>query len=145
MSVQISYNNIVPKKNSINNVFFVDENFNISGLKKQISNEDYSFLSDLIKSKNLKKKILSFDISSKRRVILVSLKKNLKSSDLVNMGAKFYDNFKDSKIKEYILNSEIIPIRYNNVVGHFLHGLKLKSYNFEKYKSKKIIIIYLSL
>ena len=60
MSVQISYNNIVPKKNSINNVFFVDENFNISGLKKQISNKDYSFLSDLIKSKNLKKKNSDF-------------------------------------------------------------------------------------
>ena len=86
-----------------------------------------------------KKKILSFDISSKRKIILVSLKKNIKSSDLENLGAKFYDLFKDAKQNIYNLNSNTISTKYKNLVGNFLHGLKLKSYTFEKYKTKKNI------
>ena len=31
----------------------------------------------------------------------------------------------------------------NDFVGHFLHGLKLKSYEFKKYKTKKIIELFL--
>ena len=27
--------------------------------------------------------------------------------------------------------------KYKNFIGHFLHGLKLKSYEFKKYKTKK--------
>ena len=33
--------------------------------------------------------------------------------------------------------------KHNNFLGHFLHGLKLKSYEFKKYKSKKIKEIFL--
>ena len=29
--------------------------------------------------------------------------------------------------------------KHNNFLGHFLHGLKLKSYEFKKYKTKKEI------
>ena len=44
---------------------------------------------------------------------------------------------KKIKQNEYNLNSDTIPIKLNNLLGHFLHGLKLKSYIFEKYKTKK--------
>ncbi len=106
-------------------------------LKKYVSPKEYSFISDLLKSKDLKKRIISFDISSKKRIIIISLKKDSQGADLENLGAKFYDNFKNFKIKDYILNSETIPLKSNNAVGHFLHGLKLKSYAFEKYLTKK--------
>ena len=33
--------------------------------------------------------------------------------------------------------SDSIDTKYKNFLGHFLHGLKLKSYEFKKYKSKK--------
>jgi len=118
---------------------FSDENFNISPLKKQISSSEHTFVKDLIKTMDIKKKILSFDISSKRKIILVSLKKNIKNSDVENLGAKFYDLFKNSKQNTYNLNSNTISDKFKNFVGHFLHGLKLKSYTFEKYKSKKNI------
>ena len=32
--------------------------------------------------------------------------------------------------------SDSINIKLENFVGHFLHGVKLKSYEFKKYKSK---------
>ncbi len=67
MSVNISYNKSVSKKNSSNLVLFSDEKFNLLNLKKYISNKDYLFVSDLIKTKDLKNKILSFDITSKKK------------------------------------------------------------------------------
>ena len=56
MTVKINYNTNSSKKNSSNIVLFSDENFNISGLKKHISGSDYSFIADLIKTKDIKKK-----------------------------------------------------------------------------------------
>ncbi len=137
MSIEINYKNKLVKKNTSNVVFFVNEKFNISGLKKYFSGNEHSFISDLLKTKDLNKKILSFDISSKRKIILVSLKKNIKNADVENLGAMFYDLFKEFKQSEYFLNSDSIPNNIKDYIGYFLHGLKLKSYKFEKYKTKK--------
>ena len=41
------------------------------------------------------------------------------------------------KISEYDVISDSINVKHNNFLGHFLHGAKLKSYEFNKYKSKK--------
>ncbi len=137
MSVQINYSKSSPKQSVSNIVLFVDEKFNISSLKKHISIKDLSFVKDLIKTKNLSKKMISFDISSKRKIILVSIDKKFVSYNVENLGAKFYDQFKDLKQNTYNLNSDTIPNKLKNLVGHFLHGIKLKSYKFEKYKTKK--------
>ena len=137
MSIQITYKNKILKKNAHNLVLFVDERFNISGLKKHILKTDFTLISDLIKSKDIKKKILAFDISSKKKIILVSIKKNISDSSAENLGASFYVKFKDNKINDYRLNSETLTSQQKNIIGHFVHGLKLKSYVFEKYKSKK--------
>ncbi len=137
MSVQINYKSNNIKKGASNLVLFVDEKFNISNLKKHILNSEYSFISDLMKTKYLNKKIATFDISSKRKIILVSIKKNITSSEIENLGAKFYDQFKELKNSEFNVNSDTASNKLKNVVGYFLHGLRLKSYKFEKYKSKK--------
>ena len=147
MSIKINYINSPIKKNSSNLVLFVDEKFNISNLKKHISNSEYSYISDLLNNRDNKKKILNFDLNSKRKIILVSLKKDLKNSYIENLGAKFYDQFKDLKQNEFFINSDTISSKVKNLVGYFLHGLRLKSYTFEKYKtkkSKKIISIFVT-
>ena len=79
MNVLINYKENKFKKSAINQVLFVDEIFNISKCKNLFSKKEYSFIIDLIKSKNLKKKFISFDISSKKKIILVSIKKEIKS------------------------------------------------------------------
>ena len=137
MSVKINYKSISSKQNSSNLVLFVDEKYNISDIKKYISSSEFSFVLDLLKNKDLKREILKFDLSSKKKIILVSLKKNLNSSGAENLGAKFYDLFKDLKQNDYIVYSDTVSIKLKNCVGHFLHGLKLKSYTFDKYKTKK--------
>ena len=131
MSVQINYKSAY-KNNSKNSVLFVDEKYNISALKKFISNSEYSFVLDLLKTRDLKKKITSFDINSKRKIILVSLKKSLKNSEAENLGAKFYELYKELKHNEFIVNSDSLSNQKSNIIGYFLHGIKLKSYKFEK-------------
>ena len=90
MSIKINYQNNNPNKSSINLVLFVDENFTIKGLKKLISITDFSYISDLLKTSDLKKNLLYFEINSKKTVFLVSIKKDLKTSDIENLGAKFH-------------------------------------------------------
>ena len=70
MSVKIIYKNNISNKNACNLVLFVDEKFNISTLKKHISSSDYTVISDLIKNSDIKKKIIAFDISSKKKIII---------------------------------------------------------------------------
>ena len=137
MTVLINYKKILLKKSTSNSLFFVNDKFDIFSIKKHILSSEYSFISDLIKTKDLKKKIIVFDVNSQKKIILISLKNNLKSSGAENLGAKFYDFFKDSKESEFNLDSNTIPSQLKSLVGYFLHGLRLKSYVFEKYKSKK--------
>ena len=136
MPVQINYKNKLSKKLT-DIILFVDENYNISGLKKHISKQEFSYVSDLIINIDPKKNIVSFDINSKRKIVLVSFKKTIKISEAVNLGAKFYDIHKDYKNRTYNLISDTLFYKSNNLVGNFLHGLKLKSYKFDKYKTKK--------
>ena len=137
MSIQINYKAGPSKKKSSNLVLFVDENFNITGLKKFISNEEYSFIGDLLAINDKKKKIIAYDLNSRRRIILISIKKKITTSEAEGLGAKFYDIFKDIKQNHFDINSETAKNTLQNFVGYFLHGLRLKSYIFDKYKSKK--------
>jgi leucyl aminopeptidase len=137
MSIKINYKNDGSKKNSNNLVLFVDENFNISGLKKYVSNTELSYISDLLKANDLKKNLLFFEINSKKTIFLVSIKKDLKTSDIESLGAKFHGHINYDKKNDYLVNTDTINSKIENFAGYFLHGLKLKSYEFNIYKSKK--------
>ena len=138
MSIQINYKNSNSQKFPTNLILFTDENFNISALKKYVSGEELSYISDLLKTSDLKKNLLFFKISSKKTIFLVSIKKDLKTSDIESLGAKFHSHINYDKKNDYFVNSDSINSKIENFVGHFLHGLKLKSYEFNIYKSKKI-------
>ena len=56
MSVKINYKNNKIPNNAKNIVLFTDENFEISRIKKYISGSDFDFISDLLKTKDIKKK-----------------------------------------------------------------------------------------
>jgi len=137
MTIQINYKNNNLKKLSNNLVLFVEENFNIKGLKKLISNEEFSYINDLLKNSNLKKNLLFFEVNSKKKIFLISVKKNLETSDIEGLGAEFHSYINYNKKSDYFINSDSISNKYENFLGYFLHGLKLKSYKFNIYKSKK--------
>ena len=98
MTIAINYKNSLLKKKVSNLVLFIDEKYNVVGLKNHISNSEYLLISDLIKSKDQKKKFLFFDLNSKKRIILVAINNNLKSSEIEKLGAKFFDLIKDKKL-----------------------------------------------
>jgi leucyl aminopeptidase len=137
MTVLINHISNGLKKVSSNLVLFVDEKFNISGLKKYISNSEFLYISELLQNSDLKKDLLVFEINSKKTIFLVSIKKDIKTSDIENLGAKFHSYIKYDKKNEYFVNSNTISSKIKNFVGYFLHGIKLKSYEFKIYKSKK--------
>ena len=136
MSIKINYKNIISTKSTINLVLFVNENFNIKDIKKYISNSEFSYIADLLKNSDLKKDTLFFEVNSKKTIFLVSVKKNIKISDIENLGAKFYSYINFDKKDEYFINSDTVNDKTKNFIGYFLHGLKLKSYEFNIYKSK---------
>ena len=137
MTVQINYKSNNVKKNSGNLVLFINDKINISSLKKEITRDEYTYISDLIDINNKKEEILTYDISSKRKIILIVIKKNLTVSETESLGAKFYDYFNDNKQYNFTINTDTNPSELKNFIAYFLHGLRLKSYSFEKYKSKK--------
>ena len=137
MTIKIDYKSTGFKKNLSNLVLFVDENFNINPLKKYISNNEFSYISDLLKNSDLKKNLLVFEINSKKTIFLSSIKKDLKISDIESLGAKFHGYINYEKKNDYFVNSDTINSKIENFLGYFLHGLKLKSYEFNIYKSKK--------
>ena len=137
MSVTINYKNNSLNKTSNNLVLFIDDKFNLSHLKKYISKLEFTYINDLLKVRDLKSNLFPFKLSSKKKIVLVSVKKNITSSDMENLGAEFYKTVNHGKKSEYFVNTDSLINKDKNFIGYFLHGLKLKSYEFTKYKSKK--------
>ena len=137
MTVRLDYSKKTSNNLSSNLVIFCDEKLNTNGLKKYLSNSEFSYINDLLKTIDLKKNLFVFDVNSKKKIVLVSIKKNIKTSDVENLGAEFYKKINHGKNSEYYIISDSIVGKNDNFLGHFLHGLKLKSYEFEKYKTKK--------
>ena len=137
MSIKINYSNNLSDKSSTNLILFTEENFNISALKKYISNAEFSYINDLLKSSDLKKNLLIFEVNSKKTIFLISIKKKLETSDIESLGAEFHGYINYNKKNEYFVNLDSINTISESFLGYFLHGLKLKSYEFNIYKSKK--------
>ena len=137
MSVKIYYSNKSAKDLPANTVLFVDEKFNTKNIIKYLSNSEISYINDLLKTSDLKKNFLIFEFNSKKKIILISIKKDLKSFDIENLGAELYGRINYGKNSEYYINSDSVLSKQKRFISHFLHGLKLKSYEFTKYKTKK--------
>ncbi len=136
MSINIKYSN-KGKISSVNNILFCNEKFNIAGLKKDLTNSEFKYIQDLLRTHDLKKNLYVFELTSKKKIILISIKNNLKVSDIENLGGEFFNRINYGEKSEYFLNSDTIFSKHKNFLSHFLHGLKLKSYEFKKYKTKK--------
>ena len=121
MSIQINYKNNILKKTTTNLVLFTDEKFNISNLKKYISNSEFLYINDLLITNDLKKNLFVFEVSSQKKIVLVSVKNNLEISDIENLGAEFYERINHEKKNEYFVNSDCISGKYENFIGYFLH------------------------
>ena len=115
MTIKIIYKNSDSKKLSSNLVLFTNEKFNISNLKKSISSSEFSYISDLLKTSDLKKDLFVFELNSKKKIVLISIKNNLKISEIENLGAKLTTYFgkkksslSTSNLKDDVLDGDVM-------------------------------------
>ena len=97
MSIKINYSKNLTNNKTANLVLFSNEKFNTNNLKKFITNSELSYVNDLLKTSDLKKNLFVYDLSSKRKIILISIKDKLKISDIENLGAEFYGRINNEK------------------------------------------------
>ena len=137
MTIKINFKNSSPKNPTKNLILFVDDKFNTQPLKKFLSDTEFLYINDLLKTNDLKKNLFVFELTSKKKIVLVSIKKDIKIYDIENLGAELYGRINYGTNSEYFINCDSITSKYKDFLSHFLHGPKLKSYEFKKYKSKK--------
>ena len=56
----------------------------------------------------------------------MSIKKDLKTSDIESLGAKFHGYINYDKKNDYFVNSDTINSKIENFVGYFLAWIKIK-------------------
>ena len=67
MSIKINYSKTKVSNLSANLVLFSNEKFSVSGLKKHLSNSEFSYINDLLKTSDLKKNLFVFEVNSKKK------------------------------------------------------------------------------
>ena len=139
MTVQVVLKNKAKSSNPGVFVLFTEDKFEIKNIGIFLSKNEKSYVEKILKNKkNTKESIISLNLNEKTTLILISLKKDLKSSNVENLGAEFYNFIKKNSFKDVSIVSESVKSKPGkDFIGRFMHGLKLKSYEFNLYKSKK--------
>ena len=86
MTVQVIYKTNIKLTNKGIFAIFTDENFKPFQKKKLLSNFENEYTKKILKTKSKEKKIISFDISSEKTLILIATKKNSTNNDFENLG-----------------------------------------------------------
>jgi len=134
MNIKIKHSNKSDNFSHSSHVFFLKEKFEIKTLKNFLGKSDLEFIAEILKVKNIKKNILLLDLNSKKSICLIKVDKD---SNEENLGAEFYDFLKSNNLKDVEIYTDSSNTLSKNFINNFLHGLRLKSYEFNLYKSKK--------
>ena len=137
MIININYNKAISNKLILNYALFSRENYNINFLKNYFSDLEITSIKEIIKNINLKKNIISFNLNSKKKIFLINIKKNINNYEIENLGAEFCEFIKDLSIQNLFIGAQTLEKENKNFISYFLHGLKLRSYEFNIYKSTK--------
>jgi len=97
MSLKLNYLDGVTRQSTANLVLFCNEKLSISSLKKYISENEHSYISDLVKTSDIKKNLFVFKVHSKKTIFLISIKKDLKTFEIENLGAELFSQIKNEK------------------------------------------------
>ncbi len=119
-------------------IFFTNEKFEINNTQKILNNKEIEIFKKNLKKVDIKKKIFSFDYNHNQRIIFLALKKNQSKTYFENQGAQIFNILNNENIKKVnILCETLNKISNKDLIYSFIHGIKLKSYSFDKYLSKK--------
>ena len=141
MSIKISIKKTITDKDVKNYVLFCNENFKINGLNKiSLKNQSKQIEKSINSFKPKDKTFLYLNINPTQKLILIKIEKIQNTTEIEKIGAKFFSYIKLNSIFEVTIFNNNIKETSNknkNFLDEFLHGAKLKSYNFDKYKSKR--------
>ena len=140
MSIKIRLKRSLDEKLVKNHVFFTDQDFKISGFKKlSIFKSSNLIIKSINANKINDKNFLSFNINPTQKIILIKIKNNQSSLDIEKIGADFYSYLKSNLFFNttfYEQNIKNSNCKNKYFFDEFIHGVELKSYEFNKYKSK---------
>ncbi len=145
MSIKISIKKNINEKTIKNYVLFCDEKFKIIGLDKLPFNKIGHQIKKSIETYKSDKQIIFFNISPIQKIILIQLKDYNMALENEKKGAEFFNFIKSNMILNstfYDTNLKDIYKKNKTFLDEFFHGVKLKSYSFNKYKSKNKIDKY---
>ena len=139
MTVQVLYKNKSKSSNLGVIALFTEDKFQLKKANNFLSKKEVLYVEKIVKNKiKTKENIISLNVNEKTTLILISIKNDLKSSDVENMGAEFYNFIKKNSFEDISIYTESVKSKPGkDFIGRFMHGLKLKSYEFNLYKSKK--------
>ena len=143
MSIKISIKTSISENRIKNFVLFTDKEFKINGFSKISLAKQSSYINKIINSNKSKdQKFLTFNLNSYQKVILIKLENIVSSIDNEKKGAEFYKLIKSNSLFDltfFDINIQETSNKNKNMLDEFFHGVKLKSYEFNKYKSKNKI------
>ena len=117
-------------------IFLANEQFEIRNINKILNLSQNNLFKKNLKNNNKKKDIFSFDISHNQKIIIISLKKNQISFE--KTGAKLFEFLKNENLnKIHIFGDTVESSNKIKCLHELVHGMKLKSYCFDKYLTKK--------
>ena len=141
MSIKISYKKGIQEKLVKNYVLFANEDFKINGLNKLPLGKQSSQINKIIKSNYSKKKeFIFFNHNLDQKIVLIKIKNNQTSTENEKKGANFYNFVKSNILKNltfFDVNIFETQNKNKNFIDEFLHGIQIKSYEFNKYKTKR--------
>jgi len=135
MIIKINYTKNI-NKNQISNYALLLNNFNnLNELKSLFTKFEINSIKEILKNLNLNKNIISFNLDSKKNFFLIKTNENLNKFEIENLGAEFYEYIKNLSLKSLFINPLSLNKDKESLTNFFLHGLRLKSYEFNIYKS----------
>ena len=139
------------KSNKHNYVIFCDHKFKAPSLNKIFSSQNSKVLNrHILNNKSKEKNIFLFNLNENQKVIIVNVNSPELGLENEKIGAEFYEYIKSNSLNDlgfFDTNISFFNFKNSSFIYEFFHGLKLKSYSFEKYKTKpdnKIFNFYIS-
>ena len=129
MNIKVNFISNLTKTNSVNNIVFVKDNkFKnkiLNPIIKSVTDNEL-FKDDFFVQKEFKNS----------NYLFVNIKNMSTPSDYEKIGSKLYDYLKKNKIESSCIETNKIDLSQDQI-ERIIHGAKLKSYNFNIYKSDK--------
>ena len=129
MNLKVNFISKLPKAKMANEIVFVKGKKTKNGILNQI-------LKSILNNKLFKDQLFAQKEYKNLNYIFINCQKLTISSEYENIGSKLFNYIKINKIENAYIDTNKIDIN-NKHLEKLIHGAKLKSYNFNIYKSDK--------